>query len=380
MKTTTRPNESTAAAPVLFMSFELGETKWKLGFSTAPAQRPRLRTMPAREPARVLVEISLAKARFGLPTTTRVVSCYEAGRDGFWLHRFLTREGVENYVVDASSIEVNRRARRAKTDRLDATKLLLQLMRFLAGERRVWSVVRVPTVRDEDQRQLHRTIEALRKDRGRVVSRINGLLATQGVSLPVTRHFDMQLAAVRLWDGGSVPSGLQQRLRETWAQWQLLTGQIAALERLRDSRLDAGTDPVSQQVRHLRRLRGLDESAWVFVTEAFAWRDFQNGRQVGAFTGLAPTPYDSGGQRREQGISKSGSRRLRATAIQIAWAWLRYQPHSRLAQWFNDRYARGGGRARRVGIVAVARKLLIALWRYLQTGLIPDGAILKAAA
>jgi len=380
MKTTTRPSESTAAAGVMFMSFELGQAKWKLGFSTGPAQRPRLRTIPARDPGRVLVEISLAKGRFGLPATTRVLSCYEAGRDGFWLHRFLTREGVENYVVDASSIEVNRRARRAKTDRLDATKLLLQLMRFIGGERRAWSVVRVPSVVEEDQRQIHRTIETLRKDRGRLVSRINGLLATQGVSLPVTRRFDAQLSALRLWDGAAIPAGLQQRLRETWEQWNVLTRQIAALERLREAASDNAADPVSQQVWQLRRLRGIDESAWVFVTEAFAWRQFRNGRQVGAFTGLAPTPYDSGGQRREQGISKSGSRRLRATAIQIAWAWLRYQPRSRLAQWFNDRYARGGGRARRVGIVAVARKLLIALWRYLETGLIPDGATVKAAA
>jgi transposase len=361
----------------LFVAFELGEAKWKVAFSTGPAQRPRLRTLVARECGRLIVEIADAKVRFGLPRTARVVSCYEAGRDGFWLHRFLVREGIENHVVDASSIEVNRRARRAKTDRLDARKLLMQLMRFVTGERKVWSVVRVPSVAEEDQRQLHRTIETVRKDRGRLISRLNGLLATQGICLAVDQRFAERLTTVRLWDGGPVPPGLQQRLLETWEQWKGLTRQLGALERIRERRAEDAADPMSRQVVQLRRLRGIDESAWVFVSEAYGWRQFHNGREIGALTGLAPTPYDSGGHRRELGISKSGSRRLRATAIQIAWAWLRYQPRSALAHWYAQRFAAGGSRARRVGIVAVARKLLIALWRYLQTGVVPEGAALK---
>jgi transposase len=285
---TTRSTESTAAAPTLFVAFELGDATWKLAFTTAPAQRPRLRSIPARDCGRVLMELADAKARFGLPRTARVISCYEAGRDGFWLHRFLTREAVENHVVDASSIEVNRRARRAKTDRLDATKLVMQLMRFVAGEQKVWSVVRVPSLAEEDQRQVHRMIETVRKDRGRLVSRITGLLATQGICLPVHQRFAERLAGARVWEGGPVPPGLQQRLLKTWEQWKILTRQLHAFTRLREQRTQDEVDAMGRQVQQLRRLRGIDESAWVFVSEAFGWRQFQNGREIGALTGLGP--------------------------------------------------------------------------------------------
>lgn len=375
--TTTRMPQSTAATPTLFVAFELGEAKWKLAFSTGPAQRPRLRTIPARECGRVVMELAAAKARFGVPPTARVVSCYEAGREGFWLHRWLVHEGVENQVVDASSIEVNRRARRAKTDRLDAGKLLAQLMRFCGGERTVWSVVHVPSVDEEDRRQIHRTLATVRKEHGRALSRINGLLATQGLTVPIDRRFGERLQRARLWNGQPLPPGLRQRVEMAWEQAEFLATQIRTLERARQALLTETTDPVVGAVVQLQRLRAIDASAWVFVTEAYAWRQFRNGRQIGAFTGLAPTPYASGGTHRELGISKAGSRRLRATAIQIAWAWLRFQPRSALAEWYTARFAGAGGRARRVGIVAVARKLLIALWRYLQTGAIPDGAVLK---
>jgi len=375
----TRLSESTLPPPVLHLAFELGLAKWKLGFTTGLGQRARERTIVARDLAGVTREIARAKARFGLPAEAAVVSCYEAGRDGFWLHRWLRTQGVHSHVVDSASIEVSRRGRRAKSDRLDVGKLLQQLVRYRAGERRVWSVVHVPTEAAEDARQLHRELLTAKRDRARVTNRVKGLLANQGVVLPRLGAFGAQIARWRRWDGTALPPALQARLTREWAKVALLTEQIQTLEAARQVALRTGQDPVVAQVRQLVRLRGIGaNSAWLYVMEFFGWRGFRNRREVGALAGLTPTPYQSGELSREQGIAKAGNRYIRAMAIEIAWGWLRFQPQSALSQWYQARFGTGSSRVRRIGIVALARRLLVALWRYLEDGIVPEGAVLKA--
>jgi transposase len=383
MVTPTAPRiaQNLLAQPTLSLAFELGQETWKLGFTIGVAQPPRERTIPARDVARIQQEIAQAKQRFGLPADARVVSCYEAGRDGFWLHRYLVAQGVENHVIDAASIEVNRRQRRAKTDRLDVRKLLTMLLRYLAGEPKVWSVVHVPSVEEEDRRQLHRELTTAKQDRTRIINRMKGLLAGHGVQLELQGDVETQLDQVQQWDGAPLPSALRTRLQRAWQQVSFLTAQMQTLEAERRALLRRREDPVIAQVRQLFTLRGIGvNSAWLYVMEFFAWRDFQTPKQVGALAGLTPTPYQSGQARRELGIAKAGNRHIRAMAIEIAWAWRRFQPASRLAQWYERRFGAGSTRLRKLGIVALARKLLVALWRFVKTGVLPEGAVLKPAA
>ncbi len=381
MTRATRSVEYTGGTPqVLYLAFELAVEEWKLGFTTHLGAKPRLRVMPARDVGRLAREIAEAKKWYGLTASAAVRSCYEAGRDGFWLHRHLTAAGVDNRVVDSASIEVNRRLRGAKSDRLDARKLLGMLVRFHAGEPKVWSVGRVPTVEEEDRRQLHRELRTLKKERTRVTNRVKGLLANQGIRLPKGADVSTALDTLRLWDGAPLPPGLRARLRREWEHAQFLHGKILELERERQRAIAHGHGPAVEKVRQLLRLRAIGPSgAWVYVNEFFGWRRFRTRKEVGAAAGLTPTPYQSGEESREQGISKAGSRHIRAVAIEMAWCWLRYQPRSRLSRWYQARFGRGGARARKVGIVALARKLLIELWRFLEHGVIPDGARLKAA-
>ena len=375
----TRLVQSNVLVPELYLAFELGQARWKLGFTPGLGQRPRERTIPARDLERLVAEVARAKERFGLPPGTPVVSCYEAGRDGFWLHRFLVAQGLASHVVDSASIEVNRRRRRAKSDRLDVGKLLYQLVRYRAGERKVWSVVHVPTEAAEDGRQVHRELLTLKRDRTRVTNRIKGLLANQGVVFELGADFPAVVPQVRRWDGSSLPPGLGARLAREWAKVALLTEQIRHLEAERRERLRTAVAPEVDQVRQLLRLRGIGEnSAWLYVLEFFGWREFRNRREVGGLAGLTPTPYQSGEQSREQGIAKAGNRYIRAMAIEIAWGWLRFQPESALSQWYQARFGHGSSRVRRIGIVALARRLLVELWRYLETGALPAGAALKA--
>ena len=377
MNQTTREVEY-STEPSLYLAFELGKAKWKLGLSTGLGQNPRLRAVDAGDLAALEEEICQAKRRFHLSESAAVRSCYEAGRDGFWLHRYLLDRQVQNLVVDSSSIEVNRRARRAKTDRLDATKLLTMLIRYHSGEEKVWSVVQVPSVEAEDMRHLHRQSHSLQVARTRHISRIEGLLASQGVNLPIHTDFLDTLPSIRLWDGRPLPPGLRARVEREHAALQYARQQIKELVVERDKLIETSDEPSVQKVRQLMKLGAIGpNSAWLFVMEFFAWRQFRNRREVGGLAGLTPTPYQSGGESREQGISKSGNRSVRAMAIEIAWCWLRYQPDSDLARWYYDNFGHGGKRMRKVGIVALARKLLVALWRYLETGEIPAGAQLK---
>lgn len=377
---TTQPHLQTSAIGVLYLSFELGERDWKLAFTTGLAQRPRLRGVKARDLEKVAAEILAAKRRFGLAADASVVSCYEAGRDGSWLHRALLARGIQNHVVDAASIEVNRRARRAKADRLDAEKLVLMLVRYEQGDRRTWHVVHVLEDGEEEARQLQRELRATIEDRTRLTNRIGGLLATQGLTLRLTSDVPAALRGLRRWDGTPLPPALLARLEREWAMVEVLTARMAALKAQRRREIRAGTDAASTQMRQLVALRGIgDAFATTLVREAFGCRTFKNRREVGGLAGLTPTPYQSGDTHHEQGISKAGNRYVRHMAVELAWCWLRYQPQSELSQWYQRRFAGRGKVAQRIGIVALARKVLIALWRYLQDGVLPAGAALKRA-
>jgi transposase len=378
MRTATTPKVVSAAAePVLCVGFELSASEWKMAFSPGLGQQPRRRTVRAGDLAKVQEEIARAKARFGLPADARVVSCYEAGREGFWPHRELEKVGIENLVVDSASIEVNRRSRRAKTDQLDAGKLVGMLLRWVAGDKRVWRVVRVPSVEEEDRRQLHRELKAAQEDRTRVTNRIKSLLYAQGIRLEKVKDLSTLLDPRRL--AGVLPQGLRARLEREWRQVQLLEETIRELEAERRRLLRSAQDAGTECARKLMLLCAIGvNSAWLFGMEFFSWRQFQNRRQIGGLAGLSPTPYQSGSESREQGICKAGNRWIRGMAIEIAWAWLRYQPNSELSRWYQERFGHGSKRLRKIGIVALARKLLIELWKYLQTGTPPAGAVLKA--
>ena len=374
----TRNTQAKTSEGPLFMSFELSEKTWKLGFTTGPGQKPRERNVTARDQERVLDEIVQAKHRLGLPETAPVVSCYEAGREGFWLHRFLQTHGITNYVVDSSAIEVSRRQRRAKSDGLDVRKLLSMLIRYHEGERQVWQVVHVPSVEAEDQRHLHRDLETLKQERGDTTRRIKGLLSSQGLRVKNLTRLPEQLDALQLWDGSPIPPGLRQRVLRVYAHHQFLSEQIAAVEAERGTQLQDANDASIEKVRQLMLLKGIGiNGAWLLVMEFFGWRAFKNRREVGGLAGFTPTPYQSGDSAREQGITKSGNRHVRWMTTELAWSWLRFQPDSALSVWFRARYGSGGKRWRRMGIVAVARQVLMALWRFLETGVIPAGAVLK---
>ena len=374
------PIESVATRPLL-LAFELGDRGWKLGFTTGLGQRPRVRQIPARATERVLEEIARAKVRFGLPAESPVVSCYEAGREGFWLHRWLMAHAVSNQVIDSASIEVNRRARRAKTDRLDLGGLLNLLARHHQGDPRAWRVVRVPTVEDEDARQLHRTRETIQHDRSRLINRLKALLITQGLVLPIDAEFLAHLKAARLWDGRPMPAGLTRRLQQTWAQLAFLNRALADLDAERAAlRVDPKTT-VGRYVEALPTLRGIGPvGTWTLATEVFGWREIKNGRQLGALVGLVPAPYQSGETAHDQGITRAGNTHVRWLMVQLAWSWVRYQPDSALTRWYQRKFGYGSRRLRRIGIVALARKLLIALWRYVEHGEIPEGALMTGQA
>lgn len=374
---------SSTAGRVLYLAFELSKGKWKLGFTIGAGQKPREVTIDAGDFKALASEVQRAKKRFGLDGDVRVVSCFEAGRDGLWLDRYLRGQGIDNRVVDSSSIEVNRRARRAKSDGMDVRKLLALLIRYERGEQEVWSVLRVPTVEEEDGRQLHRELHALNQDRVRHVSRIKGLLATHGLKWSGASGsrdiFEKELSRMRQWDGRELPPGLRRRLCCEYERLELVNRQIRELEAeqrqaLRERRVEA-----ADKIVKLMKLRGIGQaSSWLYTQEFFGWRKFQNRRQVASLAGLVPTPYQSGETAHEQGVSKAGNARVRWMAVEIAWCWLRFQPRSELSRWYGKRFGRGGSRQRRVGIVALARKLLIALWRYVEFDVLPAGAELKA--
>ncbi|SCK28990.1 transposase [Variovorax sp. HW608] len=356
----------------LYMAFELGDKSWKLSLGDG-VRAPSRCSVAAGDTAFVLTAITKAKARCGLTGQVPVRSCYEAGRDGFWLHRWLTEQGIANLVVDSASIEVNRRARRAKTDRLDSDKLLSMLMRYHAGERRVWAVARIPSPEQEDERRVHRELGRLRQERTAHSNRIRSLL--------VLHDLRVERIGGRTWVGwwtqhaARLLPGLRAEIEREFERLSLVARQIRALETMQQHQVRSGAQPA---IALLTRLAGIGTgSAWTLVKELFGWRRFHNRRELAGCLGLAPTPYASGASNVEQGISKAGNKRSRWLMVELAWSWLRFQPASQLSQWFNQRFAVAGKRMRRIGIVALARRLAIALWRYLEYGEIPLEARLK---
>jgi transposase len=375
MSAMTRPLLS-VSEPTLYVAFELGKKDWKLALTSGFGVPPWLRTVASRDWPAVERVMAQGRARFGLAMTAPAVSCYEAGRDGFWIHRALLERGIRNRVVDSASIEVNRRARRAKTDRLDALKLVTMLVRVCGGEQRVWSEVRVPTVAAEAARHVSRERTALTQDQTRLVNQMRGWLATWGTTLPARRH-GAWWTTVRDWAGAALPGEVQARLARAEQRLAGLAAQIAALETQQHAAATASASAAAMQP--LVRLKGVaTTSASVLLDEGLVWRAFQNRRQIGELLGFAPTPYHSGESTREQGISRAGNARLQAISIQLAWNWVRWQPQSALTQWYQANFGKGK-RARRIGIVALARKLVIALWRYVTIGVVPAGAVVKNA-
>jgi len=368
-----------SSAEILYVALELSRKEWKLGFSDGKKPQIRKVAIKAGDLEAFKREIEKAKQRLGMAGAAEVRSCYEAGREGFWPHRALTEMGIENMVVDPASIEVNRRQRRAKTDRMDVEKLVRQLIRYWRGEREVWRVVRVPSGEAEDRRQLHRELEVLKEERKQHRMRMQSLLFTQGIQQSVGGKFLKKLEQLRCWDQEPIPEQMRRRLEDEYHRLQLVEVQIREIQKTQAERLKAtGQDEVIEKVRKLQKLISIGMgSSWIFVMELFGWRTFQNRRQLAGAVGLTPTPYNSGDSVREQGISRAGNRRVRKLAIEIAWCWLRLQPNSKLSQWYKQRFAGGGRRMRRIGIVAVARRLMIDLWRYLESDRVPEGAVVR---
>jgi len=361
---------------VLLVAIEMGLKTWRLAMGTAGSDQQRQVVVTAGHYVELSEAVLKAKEKFGMEKTSRVVFCYEAGREGFHPYRVLSEMGHTVWLIDSSSIEVNRRARRVKSDAVDAGKLLMLMQRQWRGEQAL-KIVRVPSVAEEDARQVSREREVLMKECGRLRVRMQSLLFAQGI-----REFPKSVRGIERWfvrHGEALPPHLRSRLDLEFARLKLTDSQLKAANRAqREScKAEAKTpaDPIAQR---LILLKGIAErSACVLSSELFSWRKFNNRREVGAIVGLTPTPYDSGESVREQGISKAGNKRVRRVIVEVAWKWLTYQPDSAISRWYQERFAQGR-RNRRIGIVAVARKLLVALWHYLEHGVVPAGAQLKA--
>jgi len=384
-----KPTATAGEIATLLISFELSQSKCVLTIQRPHSSKLSRFTVPARDTAKVLSLLTAQRAqaerRCGQPV--KIVSIYEAGLDGFWLHRWLEAQGVESHVVDPASILGPQRKRNAKTDRIDGVKLVRSLAFWLGGDRQACSMVVPPSVAQEDLRRLSRERGELVDERTRLSNRIGGLLAGQGIAgfKPLKKGARQALDALRTGDRRELAPYLRTTIERILLRLELLTAQIKAAEAERDALLHVApaaaksASPDAAIGPSLLRLRGLrPEFATVLPVECL-YRRFDNRRQVAAFTGLAPTPWSSGSVEREQGISKAGNRRLRKTLIEAAWSWQRHQPHSALTLWFHNRVKGQGKRERRIAIVALARKLIVALWRYVNDGTVPEGAMLKAA-
>ncbi len=371
---------ATAEYATVHLAFELSKAKWKLGLMLPDAQRMSYYTIDGGDLTALASRLAAARAkaeRGGKPV--RIVSCYEAGLDGHWLHRWLTAQGVINHEIDPSSIEVSRRARRAKTDRIDLEKIMRAFLAHLRGEPRVCSMVHVPTVEDEDRKRRTRERGRLLKERTAHSNRIKALLHGQGIrdAMPLKPDFIANLDKMRTGDGRPLPPRLQEEIVREHERLCLVAKQLSALEAQNKAELRAAK-PGSAEAKIIQ-LVGLKSIGPIggqeLVNEVF-YRSFDNRRQVGSYFGLTGTPYNSGNSSREQGISKAGNPRARKLAVELSWLWLRHQPGSELSRWFRERVGDLKGRPRRIAIVALARKLMVALWRYLTTGVVPTGAVL----
>lgn len=368
----------------LVIGLELSGKTWRTAITDGRRERAATHTMAALQPAHRLEQLlgcaEQLKAKWGLAAGTQVVLVYEAGQDGFWIARALRERGWKAMVVDAASIPVARRRRRAKTDRLDAQMLLEALLGWLRGERGRMHVVQLPATEAEALRHLARDRGQLQKEIVAHADRMRKLLRTVGCwqELGADPRAQLQAGQLRCWDGAPLPQQLRERLQRECERLGVLQQQFAQLRRTLLQQLPEAT---RQRVEQLASLRGIGQVGAMRLVLELLWRSFHNRRQVGSCVGLVAQPYDSGDSHQDQGISKQGNRRVRALLIEMAWMWLRYQPQSELAQWFARRTAANGHnrRGKRIAIVAVARRLAIALWRFVQDGLMPQGALLKAA-
>ena len=378
----TRKGHFTPAEEILAVALELSSGAWKIAFQDGKHETPAIRTVSheiaGKRLTEVAQEIDKIKKKWRLAADVRTVVLYEAGQDGFWIQRALTKLGYEALICDPGSIPVERHARRAKTDRLDAIKLVLCLRAWLRGERDRMHVIRIPKEEDEARRHLSRDRGELVKERGQHLDRMRKLLRTVGCWCEVGSDAGKRLAQgqFRCQDGSKLPAEMHARLEREYERLALVERQLAYLEDELAHQLPEGTQ---ERIDTLQRLKAVGSvGATRLVLELF-WRRFDNRRQVGACVGLVPQPYDSGASRIDQGISKQGNRRVRSLLIEMAWFWLRYQPDSAIAKWYAQRISGSGQnkRGKRSAIVAVARRLVIALWRYLEQGVIPEGATLK---
>lgn len=385
---TDRPETSTAIRSELgamFVSLELSRSSWLIT-SLSPGNGETLSKHAVRsgDTAGLLTRFAQlrekAQARTG--RCFPIIVIQEAGLDGFWLHRALQAEGIESHVVDPASIAISRRRRRAKTDKLDGETLVRALLAYKRGEPRVCAMVKAPSPEEEDHRRITRERKVLTNERVQHVNRIKGLLFAQGISgyEPLRRDRRERLDMLRTGDGRLLPDHLKAQIGRELDRLELLLEQIKSVEMERDTQMaaarSAATPAAAAMLLHVKGIG--PEFAAVLWSEGL-FRHFDNRRQVASYAGLAPTPWQSGAVDREQGVSKAGNPRLRTTMIQLAWLWLGHQPHSAVTRWFRERVERNGGRLRKTMIVALARKLLVALWKYVSAGVVIEGAVMKAA-
>jgi len=370
----------------IFVSLELSRSTWLItSLLPGGSEKMSKHSVPAGDICALLARFSELRQKAFTRTgkSFPIIVIQEAGLDGFWIHRVLQNEGIESHVVDPASIATSRRHRRAKTDRIDGETLLRTLLAYKRGEPRVCAMVKAPTPEEEDRRRLCRERKVLIAERVQHVNRIKGLLLCQGVSgyEALRRDRRQRLDELKTGDGRALPDHLKAQISRELARLELLLEQIKAMEAERDALFAAAkaTMPASGPVAMLLEIKGIGpEFAAILWLEAF-FRSFANRKQVAAYAGLAPTPWQSGSVDREQGVSKAGNPRLRTMLIQLAWLWLRHQPQSALALWFKERVSRNGGRFKKTTIVALARKLLVALWKYVTAGVIIEGAVMKPA-
>lgn len=369
-------------AKVIYVSVELSQSTWLVtSFSPAADTKMARKGLPAGEIGRLLSLLADNRSKVQRQTgeLLPIIVIQEAGLDGFWVHRVLVEEGLESYVVDPTSIAVPRKARRAKTDRIDGETLVRALMAFKRGEPRVCAMVRVPSHDEEDRRRLLRERKALVVERLTHINRIEGLLFAQGISdyRPLNRDRRSRLEELRTGDGRKLPPFLKAQISRELDRLELVIEQIKRIETERDELLASDRKQANSAIALLENVRGIGpEFASLLWVEGF-YRHFDNRRQIAAYAGLAPTPWQSGSVDRDQGVSKAGNARLRTTMIQVAWLWVRHQPDSALTGWFRQRAASGGAALRKKIVVALARKLLVALWKYVTAGVVIDGARLK---
>lgn len=368
----------------IFVSLELSRSSWLItSLSPGGGEKMSKHSVPGGDFAGLMERFAQLqeKTRRRTGQSFRIIVIQEAGLDGFWIHRALQNEGIESHVVDAASIATSRRRRRAKTDKIDGETLVRALLAYKRGEPRVCAMVKAPTPGEEDRRHLCRERKALTAERVRHVNRIKGLLFSQGISgyQPLRRDRRQRLEELQTGDGRAFPQHLKALVNRELDRLELLLKQIKTVEAARDALLAVGQTAKPAPAAMLLDIRGIGPEFAAILWSEGLFRHFENRRQIAAYAGLAPTPWQSGAVDREQGVSKAGNPRLRTTLIQLAWLWLRNQPRSALSVWFHERVSRNGGRLRKTTIVALARKLLVALWKYVTAGVVIEGVTMKVA-